>query len=72
MSRPKKKRLGRPPLPKGQRHERVNMTLPQDVIAKLALIGNGNRSGAVVQLTRERMSRDGELPPLAAFPGYEA
>lgn len=30
------------------------MTLPPDVIAYLDKIGNGNRSGAVVMLVRER------------------
>lgn len=68
--KPKAKRLGRPPLKAGRR-ARVNMTLPPDVLAALDRYGHGNRSGAVTQLTRAEMSKRGELPPLASYPGYE-
>ena len=63
------KRLGRPPLKAG-RHERVNLTLPPDVLEALGRYGP-TRSGAVTHLTRAEMSRRGELPPLAVYPGYE-
>lgn len=50
------KRLGRPPLKAG-RHERVNMTLPPDVLAWLREHGNGNASGTVTRLVRAEMQR---------------
>lgn len=49
------KRLGRPPLKKG-RHERVNVTLPPDVIEWLRAYGDGNLSMAIRVLVRAKMT----------------
>lgn len=52
----KKKKLGRPPLASGRR-ERINVTLPPDVETWLRAYGNGNLSGAIAELAREKMAR---------------
>lgn len=51
----KAKRLGRPPLKRG-RHERVNVTLPPDVIKWLREFDDGNLSGAITALVRAKMT----------------
>jgi uncharacterized protein (DUF4415 family) len=55
----KGKRLGRPPLKTG-RHERVNMTLPPDVLEFLRTTGDGNASGNIARLVREEMARQSQ------------
>jgi len=59
MSTQRRKRLGRPPLKAG-RHERVNMTLPPDVIEYLRSTGDGNASGNIARLVREEMARQSQ------------
>lgn len=58
MKRPRKPaRLGRPPLAdRAHVRVRINVTLPQGVADYLTELGNGNRSQAIVDLARARLS----------------
>ena len=51
----RRKRLGRPPLT--VRHERLNITLPPDLVPWLRKYGNGNLSGAIVALAKAQQAR---------------
>jgi hypothetical protein len=59
MSTQRRKRLGRPPLKAG-RHERMNVTLPPDVIEYLRTAGDGNASGHIARLVRTEMEEHGK------------